>query len=241
MTAPTTTTASDPFAAVQVPAAQAAPATAGTPVTDPFTPAVDKDDPFATNSDFRGDFTPSPTLEVLQGRLVVMIPRSLDPEAKDPNNPGKTREVFTVDLTVLDGGPLEYTFKRKADPEKGTPETWEKYDAGNVTPDSPFTVEGFWVPQGVLIGKLKKAHASGAPFLGVVSMGPTKDQRDRGVTAAQVREAYASWVAAGKPGNSPKFAWSLEDPDATRRAAAVAWWGRVRSTIKPITAVQYSR
>lgn len=241
MTAPT----ADPFAAVQVPAAQTAQTqTAGTPVTpDAFTPATDVADPFAVGSDFRGDFTPSPNLEALQGRTLVMIPRKLDPNAKDPNDPTgqKTREVFTVDLTVLDGGRLEFIYKEKGDPEKGTQDTLKTFTVENISPESPFTVEGFWVPQGGLIGRLKKAHANGAPFLGVLAMVPTKDQRNRGITAAQVRQDYAQWVQMGRQTARPKYAWNLEDPTPAQRAAAVSWWGRVRSTIQPIIPVQYGR
>ena len=225
MTAPTT---SDPFAAVQVPGATKS-------GQDPFTPATEVDDPFVKSSDLRGDFIPSPTIETLAGRLVVMIPRKLDPAAKDPNNPGETREVYTVDLTVLDGGPLTYDYKSKGDPEKGTPDEWKTWDAGNVTPENPFTIEGYWVPQGGLIGRLKKAHQAGAPFLGVPAMIPTKPQRDKGVTSAQVRTEYAQWVERGKPGARPKYSWALDDPTPEQRAAAVAWWGRVRGTIAPIT------
>ena len=230
MTAPTTTQP-DPFAAVQVPAA----ASAAPAQRDAFTPATDSADPFAVSSDFRGDFTPSPNIESLQGRLVVMIPRKLDPNAPDPNNPGQTREVYTVDLTVLDGGRLEYIYKEKGDPEKGTQDTLKTWTVEEVSPESPFQIQGYWVPQGGLIGRLKKAHASAAPFLGVPAMVPTKAQRDKGVTAAQVRQDYAQWVAMGRQTARPKYTWAMDDPTPAQRAAAVAWWGRVRGSIPAIT------
>lgn len=231
MTAPTTS--ADPFAAVQVPAAAAAASAA--PARDAFTPATDSADPFAVSSDFRGDFTPSPGIESLAGRLVVMIPRKLDPEAADPNNPGKTREVYTVDLTVLDGGRLEYIYKEKGDPEKGTLDTLKTWTVEDVSADQPFTIQGYWVPQGGLIGRLKASHKAAAPFLGVPTMVPTKAQRDKGVTRAQVLAEYAQWVQMGRQTARPKYTWAMDDPTPAQRAAAVAWWSRVRSTIPAIT------
>lgn len=232
---------SDPFASVQVPGANGSPtgtATAPRPPQDPFQSAHDMEDPFAVGSDFRGgDFIPSPGIELLAGRLIVMIPRKLDPEAADPNNPGKTREVYTVDLTVLDGGHLEYTYRQKGDPEKGTQDEWKQWVVGTVSPDSPFTIPGYWVPQAGLIGKLKQAHRNGRPFLGVPSMIPTKDQRDKGITAAQVRQEYVGWVARNKIGSRPRYSWGLEDPTPEQKAAAMRWWARVKDQIQPIIPV----
>lgn len=226
------TQTADPFAAVQVP--NAVPAQA--PAADPFTAASDMADPFATSSDYKGgDYTPSPSIELLTGRLVVMIPRAFDPAAADPNNPGKTRELYTVDLTVLDGGRLEYQYKVKGDPEKGTVDEWKVWTVEDISATSPFTITRFWVPQGGIIGKLKKAHADGRPFLGVPAMVPTKDQRDKGMTAAQVQAEYASWVQRGKAGNRPRYGWSLEDPTPAQRAVAIKWWGAVKDTLAPIT------
>lgn len=225
-------TSSDPFADVQVPSA--APAQPKTTAPDPFASASASDDPFATSSDYRGgDYVPSPSIEHLSGRLIVMVPRTLDPNAKDPFDPDgvKTRELYTVDLTVLTGGRLVYPYKVKGDPEKGTVDEWKEWEVDEL----PFSVAGYWVPQGGVIGKLKKSHADGRPFLGVPSMGPQKVQRDKGVTAAQVQAEYASWVARGKPGNAPKFTWIMDEPSPAQRAIAIAWWASVRESIAPIT------
>jgi hypothetical protein len=225
----------DPFATAQVnqPAA-------GT--VDPFTSASDSADPFATSSDYRADFTPSPTLESLQGRLVVMIPRNLDPAAKDPNNPGQTREQYTVDLYVLDGGRFSYFYTQKGNPEATDPadrqDQVKEWVVENVTPDQPFSVTSYWVPQGGVIGKLKKAHRDGRPYLGVPSMIPTKADRDRGLTAAAVRQAVEAWVARNRQGARPRYTWTLEDPTPAQRQAAVAWWGKARTEIAPITPSQ---
>lgn len=219
----------DPFAAAQVGATATAPA-------DPFTAPVDMDDPFATSSDYRtGDFTPSAPLESLKGRLVVMVPRSLDPNAADPNNPGKTREQYTVDLYVLNGGRLSFWYKVKADAERGTPEEMKEYVVDNVSPTEPFVVLNYWVPQGAIIGKLKKAHANGRPFLGTVAMIPVKADRDKGKTAAQVEAEVAAWIERNRVGARPRYTWVLNDPTPEERAAAIGWWGANRDNIPAIT------
>lgn len=224
---------SDPFAAAQV-----SPATAG----DPFTSAHNMDDPFATSSDFKGgDFTPSPTLEVLKGRVVVMIPRSLDANAKDPNDPSgqKTREVYTVDLTVLDGGELRYHYNKRGNPEATRAEDREdqvlEYVVDDVSADKPFTVARFWVPQAGVIGKLKQAHANGRPYLGVPAIVPVKADRDKGKTTEQVVREVESWIQRGRVGNRPRYSWTLADPTPEQRAAALAWWKREAANIAPIT------
>lgn len=206
--------------------------------TDPFATAQvggpsDMEDPFATSSDYVGDFTPAVPLENLAGRVVVMIPRSLDPNAKDPNDPSgqKTREQYTVDLTVLTGGRLTYFYTQRADAEKGTPEETKEM----VIEDLPASWPNYWVPQQALIGKLKKAHANGRPYLGVVAMIPVKADRERGKTAAQVRAEVAAWVARGRQGARPRYTWVLEDPTPEQRGIAVQWWTANKASIPAIT------
>jgi hypothetical protein len=224
----------DPFAAQSVQTGPAVSTEATSPAPDAFSAAADMDDPFATKDDYRGDFKPSPNMEALEGRLVVMIPRAYDPAAKDPNNPGDTRELYTVDLTVLTGGSLKFFYTEKGDPERGTQDKLTEYDAGNITPDAPATWDGYWVPQKTLLGKLKASHRDGRPYLGVVTMIPVKADRDKGVTNAQVREAFAQWEATGRRSNRPRYTWSMEAPDAATRAHAVAWWKNNRDRIAPI-------
>lgn len=229
-----TDTKTDPFAAV---AAQQAPAgkTDSGPAADPFTGAHDSADPFATSEDYRGgDFTPSPPIELLRGRLIAYFPRSFNSEADDPFNPGKKREVYTADVYVLDGGELTFPYKVKGDPEKGTEDEWKTFEAGTPTPEAPFVMKDSWVPQGNIISKLKKAHADGVPFLGVLDMVPQKAGRDKGVTNAQIRKEYDAWVARGKVGDSPKFAWALDVPEPERRKLATAFWAASKAEIEPI-------
>lgn len=224
----------DPFAAAQATTATAtAPAASGP--ADPFTGVRDQADPFATTEDYRGgDFTPSATLEALQGRLVAMFPRSLDPNAKDPNNPGQTREQYTVDLYVLDGGRLSYFYTQKGDPERGTSDEVKEYVVEDISPSNPFHIASYWVPQGGVIGKLKKAHADGVPFLGIPTMVPTKADREKGKTNAQVKAEVDAWVARQRQGARPRYSWSLEAPDAGRRQGAIQWWATAKDTVEPI-------
>jgi hypothetical protein len=243
-----TTETVDPFAAAQVQAPKAASpvATGGKPVgtvqADPFTSAHDTDDPFATSSDFRGgDFVPSPPLEILRGRLLAMFPRAFDPEAenrfKDQGGPA-TRELYTVDLYVLDGGPLKFPYKKKGNPEATDPaEREDKYlewDAGDPSPAEPFVITRFWVPQGNLIGKLKQAHAKGAPFLGVLDLVPQKAGRDKGETPAKIRAEYDAWIARNRVGNSPRIAWAFDEPTPERRALGPQFWAAHKANIAPI-------
>lgn len=222
---------SDPFAAAQV--ATATPAAA----PDAFTASHDSDDPFAVSTDYRGgDFTPAVPLDNLQDRLVVMIPRSLDPNQKDPFDPSgqKTRENYTVDLYVLTPGELKYYYTQRADAEKGLPEETKEM----VITEFPAAWLGYWVPQGAIIGKLKQAHANGRPYLGVVAMIPTKQERERGVTAEVTRRVVAEWVARGRQGARPRYTWVLEDPTPEQRAQAVAWWTANKGNIAPIMPAQ---
>lgn len=224
----------DPFAAQSVPSGPAVSTEDSRPAPDAFSAAADQDDPFATKDDYQGDYDPSPNMEALEGRLVVMIPRSFDPAAKDPNNQDEKREVYTVDLTVLTGGSLKFYYNKKGNPDKGIPDALAEFDAGDITPDSPVTWTGTWVPQKTLLGKLKKAHRDGRPYLGVVTMIPVKADRDKGVTNAQVRQAFANWEATGRKSNRPRYTWSMETPDAATRVHAVNWWKANRSKIAPI-------
>jgi hypothetical protein len=220
----------DPFAAAQVGG------NAGTATADPFRSNAEVDDPFATSSDYKGgDFTPAAPIEALDGRLVVMIPRSLDSNAKDPNNEGQTREQYTVDLYVLSGGRLTYYYNVKADPESGREAETKEMVVEDITPANPFVITGYWVPQQGILGKLKKAHKDGRPFLGVVDMLPVSADRQKGKTSAQIRAEYSAWVQRNRAGARPRYSWTLSDPSPDLRAAAIEWWKANRENIAPIT------
>lgn len=225
---------SDPFAEAQVPAARTATAPASTAAADPFQPAHDSDDPFATSSDFRGDFSPSPTMDALKGRLCVMIPRSFDPTAKNPLQEGETRECYTVDLYVLTGGRMSWFYTEKGNAERGTVDEVKEYVVEEVSPETPYTSTGFWVPQGTIIGKLKKMHANGALYIGVPVMGPAKVDRDKGKTVAQVEAEVAAWIQRGRAGARPRYSWSMADPTPEQRQIGVNWWKANRTGIAPV-------
>jgi hypothetical protein len=233
-----TTDTVDPFAAAQVTAESAsAPANVqptSAPAPDPFVGSADEEDPFATSSDYRGSFSPSPPLDALTGRVLVMIPRSFDPEAKDPLNPGETREQYTIDLTVLTGGRMAWYYTAKGDAEKGTEDEVKEFVVEDVSPATPYTNSNHWIPQGNIISKLKDTHAAGRPFLGLVARGPQKTDRDKGVTAAQIQKQYADWVGRGRQGPAPKFSWLMIDPTPEQRAVAIAWWRENGKSIAPI-------
>jgi hypothetical protein len=226
-------TQSDPFAEVAMDGS----ATKAPARPDAFTDSASVDDPFATSSDLGGgDYTPAAPLETLDGRVVVMIPRKFDPTASDPNDPSgqKTRELYTVDLTVLSGGELRYSYNVKADAEHRREAGIEEMVIEDVSPEHPFSITGYWVPQNALVGKLKKCHAVGRPYLGVVAMVPVRADRDKGKTAAQVRAEVKAWDDRGRKTARPRYAWVLEDPTPEQKAIAVSWWMANRDRIAPI-------
>lgn len=230
----------DPFAAVAAQQAATTPPATAAPADDPFVSAHDSDDPFATSDDFRGGpFTPSPPIELLRGRLVAMFPRKFDPTAdnpfKDERDPSTfTREMYTVDLYVLDGGPLSFEYKVRGDAEKGTEDKYETHDAGTPSALEPFVIKGHWVPQGNLIGKLKGSHRKGAPFLGVLEIGAQAPDRKKGKTDAQIRAEQDAWVKRGKVGNGPRYSWTADVPAAERRKVAIDFWAAHKAEIEPI-------
>lgn len=232
----------DPFAAVAAQQQSTPAPAAAAPAEDPFVSAHDSDDPFATSEDFRGGpFTPSPPIELLRGRLVAMFPRKFEANADNPfkeeSKPETyTRELYTVDLYVLDGGPLTFEYKVRGDAEKGTEDRYETHDAGTPTAAEPFVIKGHWVPQGNLIGKLKGSHRKGAPFLGVLEIGAQAQDRKKGKTDAQIRAEQDAWVKRGKVGNGPRFSWTADVPSPDRRKVAIEFWAAHKAGIEPINA-----
>lgn len=240
---------SDPFAAIaaQQAAASTPPPAAAAPAQhpageDPFLSAHDAEDPFATSDDFRGGpFTPSPPIELLRGRLLAMFPRKFEANADNPHkveaDPSSyTREMYTVDLYVLDGGPLKFQYKIKADPNKGTEERYEEFDAGTPSAENPFVIKSHWVPQGAIIGKLKGSHRKGAPFLGVLDLGAQAAERKKGTTDAQIRAKYDAWVSRNRVGDKPKYSWAMDAPAAERRKVAIEFWAAHKDGIVAINA-----
>jgi hypothetical protein len=196
-------------------------------IEDPFAVGADEDDPFADAATARqgaGTFTPRPALEDLEGRTVIMVPRGLDKEAKTPDmwvakGAQPTREQYTVDLVVLDGGPLSFPYKDKVT-EGNTTRVEEK----TFTVDElPFMWKGVWRTEASIIGQLKKVDGTSKPMLlGVLRKGPQADDRKAGVTWQNIAEAFEVWRKNPR-GNAPKFSWFV-DVDSANKELALAWW-----------------
>ena len=244
MTAPTQTPA-DPFAAVQVPAAQRPAAPAQVPA-DPFNGVdVDQSDPFATGETVNaggGNFRPTPGPEALNGRLVVYIPRSFRKDAKVPESfakfQGETREEWRADLYVLDRRDLTYTANRTDQNGVKTQETITIPAA-----DMPAEFLDTFVPQAALIGQLRKVDGTAKPLLmGVLRRGPKAEQKKAGKTFADIEREYAAWMQAmgqGRKTTEPGFSWQVDvDVTPDQKALALAWWKSVATTIKPLTKAQ---
>lgn len=206
---------------------------------DPFaTPAADEtvmDDPFASADDVKtsgGVFVPRPPIEVLADRLVVLVPRSFDKEAKvsdylrEKYNMAETREEWTIDLIVLDGGTMEYAYRSKVQGKEN-----EFEDKTMTVSEFPFTVPNFKVSWGNIIGTLNKLADGPKPFgLGRVRAGYSAKEMRSGKTFADFAEEMQAWEDRVKKsprtaGERPKAKWHFEiDESAPARAKAMEWW-----------------
>lgn len=199
-------------------------------IRDPFAEEVDETDPFATEDDVKsgGKFEPSPFLDSLAGRLVFMVPRAFDAEAKkraDRIEPGgkETEEKYTVDMAVLDGGELRFWFNEK---QAGTE---ERVPTEKIVPadELPKLYTGVWRTEGNIVGQLKKIDGSARPILlGRVQRGPQAKDKAKGATVETIGKAYAAWEKRGKNGPKPKFSWVIEvsssDADKALARKAIA-------------------
>lgn len=229
----------DPFAAAEVPTAQ----------SDPFNgpSTVDASDPFATGEDLKGGpYTPSPSVDDLEGRLVVMIPRQFRSDApifKDFIKEGgpTTQDRYTVDLYVLGSEPLVYSYKERD--EKGG-ETGKVIEV--KVDDMPACFKGVWINRAALVGQLRKVDGSGRPLLmGVMRKGPQSQDRRNGATFDTIatsfrkfQDAYAAYVAGGMKGakpTEPRYSWQVDVlVSAEQRAVAMRWWESSKDAILPI-------
>lgn len=224
----------DPWAAAQQ-SIQAAKET-------PAGPVQDMSNPFATQAEGSaaigsgGQWDPRVPFDLIEGRMVVMVPKSYRNDAPIPAafNPkeGETREEYRVDLVILDGSPFsfEYNFKasKDAEPEK---RKWE------VT-SFPSTHRGQTIAQGQLVRALKGVDKEGKFLYGVMAMVP--QLRDQGLypTPEKLAEARKAWIAAltaGQRGVSePRYTWGLDDRPhiltTERINLALAWWETEKAT-----------
>jgi len=217
-------------------AAEAAKATSTTATSTniPAGKMADVDDPFATSSEIKtgGVWTPRVPFEDIEGRMVVLVPKSFDPEAKNPFPGGDpTREEFRVDLVILDGDPFTYEYT-EPDPKGAALPRIEK----TMTVDSfPFTAISQSVAQGGLVGKLKPLFEEGRFFLGVMSYAPYVADAKKGATIDSTRAIVQNWISKGRKGTKPQYTWALDDRPTVltpeRRALAAAWWAEYRKTL----------
>lgn len=210
------------------------------PMEDPFAVNVDEVDPFATADDLKsggGTFVPRPPVEAIADRLVVLVPRSYDKEAKVSEYAQKTfnmnpvQEVWTVDLIVLDGGELSFEYRsKKAD----TKDEYE--DKTHTVAELPYEVTGWRVRWGNVIGSLNKLSASPRPF-GVGRIRPgynAAEMRKRKDGFADYAAEIEAWAAKAKSdpmkaGERPKPVWHFQvTEDPKDLALARAWWAKAK-------------
>jgi len=208
----------------------------GTPVTTP----IDVDNPFAKQSQAAaaagggGQWDPRVPFDALEGRMVVLVPKSYRDDAPVPEafNPkqGDVREEYRVDLIVLDGGPLsyEYTFKASKDAES------EKKTMDVV--EFPHVARGQTVAQGQLIRALKGAEKSGQFLYGVMTRVPQLRDAKQYPTPEALAAARKEWIAnlsAGKSTPEPRYTWGLDERPAAltpeRVNLAVQWWEKEKA------------
>jgi hypothetical protein len=199
---------------------------------DPFAVSVDEDDPFASEADVKGNsgpFVPWPGIEAVRNRLVVLVPRSHDPEAKVSEflqrtyNLPATREEWKIDLVVLDGGDLSYTYRAKV---QNTENEFEEKTHEVSASDLPFVIPGWKVSWGNVIGALNKIADGSKPFgLGRLRAGYNVADMRKGKTFDQFTAEQEAFYAAPKGKKEPRAVWHFEATDAPEdRTIALAWW-----------------
>lgn len=194
-------------------------------IADPFAQNVDVDDPFATPEDVRTVFNPTPPLEVLEGRVLVMVPRKFEDDAPIPDEfiqsgGPKVRDRYTVDMVVLTGGPVTFEYNGPA----GKDGKRERLSA-TVTA-LPALFSGVWRVEASLIGQLRKVDGGPRPMLlGRLIRGPQAKDRKAGKTVEDVAAEFAAWRRNPK-GNAPRFSWQMvvEGLSAEDKALAMDWY-----------------
>lgn len=210
---------------------------------DPFAAnaaATDEDfDPFASPEDVKssGSFVPRPPIDVLEGRTVVIVPRSFDAEAKVSEylrtnfNLPETREEWTVDLVILNGGTLEYTYRSKV---QGTESEFE--DKIMTVDEFPFMVPGFKVSWANIIGTVNKLSKLPNPMgIGQIRGGYSAKEMRSGKTFEDFAAEMTAWEEKVKKnpktaGDRPKAKWHFVlSSDPADKALALAWWKQARA------------
>lgn len=209
-------------------------------IADPFAAATEDgqlDDPFATADEAKstgGAFVPWPGIEAVAERLVVLVPRSQDLEAKVSEylqrtyNLPATREEWKVDLIVLDGGELKYTYRSKVDGSEGE---FEEKEFQVAAGDLPFLIPGWRVTWGNIMGTLNKIHGGPRPFgLGRIRAGYSIKEMRAGRTFEEFAKEREAFYASPRGKKEPRPVWHFEVSDlAADRSLALAWWNVARA------------
>lgn len=224
-------TESNPFAQAAAQAGQQAATSA--PQTNPL--PFNTDSPFAKPSDMKGGiFVPTPPMEALQGRTCVFIPRTFNPNAQDPFNPGQTRKQWEADLYVLDGGVLRFWYKQKGNPNATPPipEGLVEHVTEELTPERPYIVPKMWVSQAAIVPKLTGASEARQFLVCTIERGAQRAQREKGATDASVRAEHQAWIDRGKQGPEPKSLWLAADLNAEQMQTVMKWWSVAKDSIQ---------
>lgn len=205
-------------------------------------PISNMDDPFLRRSEVPQSggsgvtWDPRVPMEDLADRMVVIVPKTLNPNATDPFNKGKTREEWRADVVILDGEPFEFTYNARATDAQGN--FIEKPGGGFEMTEKTFSVAEFpakfrsqSIAQGQLVKALKSVADAGGLYFGVMRRVPFVADARKGKTIETVAQELATWrqqIMAGKTLEKPNYTWNLDDrPEVLtqeRMNLAAAWW-----------------
>jgi hypothetical protein len=200
----------------------------------------DMDAPFASPDEMvaGGEMVPFPPIDALSGRLVAVVPRKFDPAApvstylQQTYNLAPTREEWRVDLAVLDGGELRYSYRSKTE---GTEDDYEEREHVVAADDLPFFVHNWRVTWANVIGRINKMPAHRAMLLGRFRPGYSAKEMFAGRTFADFAAEMEAWEEKARvnpraAGQAPRAKWHLDltvsDAD---RALASEWWRQARA------------
>lgn len=198
-------------------------------IKDPFASEPAEDfDPFASAEDATagGTFVPWPSVEDVVGRLVVLVPRQYNPEAKVSEYAQKTygmaptQQEWRVDLVVLDGPrPFQYSYRAK---------DGDNYvDAMHRFEELPALIPNWRVSAGNIQGVLNRVSKLDTPLaLGRIRAGYTKKQMEGGKTFEDFHAELESYYANPRAfKNAPKPVWHLVVSEAPAdKDLARAWY-----------------
>lgn len=155
----------------------------------------------------------------LKGRLVVFIPRSFDPTAK--NKQGQPSPTFHVDAIVMDGGPIEYGDNLN----DGTPTSHRV--------ETPCRMNGVRISQSEIVKELSKQDPRNPlPVIGRIGQGKAAKSGNNfwymGAETAEERRMVTAWWADTNGGlvNNPVPVEFRPRQVAAQAAPATGGWGQ---------------